>query len=329
MSFWFEPTDSDTPPKYPYNRATVTESGHSQEFDDTPGNERIRTQHRSGSFQEYQATGNVVHKIVGNHYTIVAQDNNVTISGKCHITIYGDAEMEIQGDLYSRVGKGARINVEEDCQITTKGDTLITSDGVVNVVASEINLSAEDAVYIDGDLSVRGDINCQQTVSAFGNLNAGGHLGIQGSLNVLGGPTMADPLIPPLPHIITGLCPELGMIIQTLGLITASAAEGGVYVTSTLGPIAISSPAAPILITSGPMVAITTAITKITSITSITGVTSIVGATSITGVTSIQGATNITGVCIATGDIRAGGGSTGLLTHIHPTAMGPTGPGKG
>ena len=32
--------------KYPYNNAMQTESGHFQEFDDTPGAERIRTQHR-------------------------------------------------------------------------------------------------------------------------------------------------------------------------------------------------------------------------------------------------------------------------------------------
>ena len=37
--------NSDTPPKFPFNRVTQTKSGHSFEMDDTPNGERIRIQH--------------------------------------------------------------------------------------------------------------------------------------------------------------------------------------------------------------------------------------------------------------------------------------------
>jgi hypothetical protein len=44
---------SPAAPKYPYNNARVSESGHIQECDDTPGAERIHTRHRSGTYEEY------------------------------------------------------------------------------------------------------------------------------------------------------------------------------------------------------------------------------------------------------------------------------------
>lgn len=264
MTVWIEPTDSEKPPQYPYNRGMSTESGHSQEFDDTPGNERIRTQHRSGSFQEFQVSGNVVHKIVGNGYTIVAKDNNVLISGKCQITVIGDTELEVRGNLYSKVDGKARINVGGDCDITSQSDVVVTADGNVNINASEINLGASDAVYVDCDLSVRGDIIGQQSISSFGNLTAGGHLGIQGSLNVIGGIPL--PGGPPLPHIITGM---IGTFI-TCPVISITG------VTSVLGA------------------------TSITGATAITGATSITGAFSSTGMSTLTGGATIGGLLFGT-----------------------------
>ena len=58
-------------------------------------------------------------------------------------------------------------------------------------------------------------------------------------------------------------------------------------------------------------------------------ITTITGVTSITGATSVKGFTNIMGMKLTTGIDRDSGGTTGLSTHIHPTAVGPTGPGKG
>ena len=97
---WTEPQSgatSDNPPQYPYNNVTQTKSGHSFEMDDTPNQERIRLQHgKKPSFIELQATGDVVHKIVGDGYEIIAGNKNVVISGFCSITINGDCNMNIE-----------------------------------------------------------------------------------------------------------------------------------------------------------------------------------------------------------------------------------------
>ena len=57
--------------EYPFNHVRFTESGHVQEFDDTPGAERIHTQHRSGTFEEFGPDGERVLKVVNRNYTAI------------------------------------------------------------------------------------------------------------------------------------------------------------------------------------------------------------------------------------------------------------------
>lgn len=59
------------PSKYPLNHVRETESGHIEEFDDSPKAQRIHSYHSSGSFQETQADGTRSTKIVGSDYEIV------------------------------------------------------------------------------------------------------------------------------------------------------------------------------------------------------------------------------------------------------------------
>ncbi len=75
---WTEPesaANTDYQPIYSYNNIQQTESGHSFEMDDTPTRERVRIQHRSGSFIEMHPNGDEVHKIVGKGYEIIASSS--------------------------------------------------------------------------------------------------------------------------------------------------------------------------------------------------------------------------------------------------------------
>lgn len=92
FSGWTEPesaANKDTPPQAPYNHVTATESGHSFEMDDTPKRERVRLQHRSGTFIEMHPNGDEVHKVYGDGYEITIKDKNVLIEGNCNITVNG------------------------------------------------------------------------------------------------------------------------------------------------------------------------------------------------------------------------------------------------
>ena len=105
--------------QYPYNHVYESESGHIREIDDSPGQERLFTQHRSGTFEEIHPNGNKVVKIIGNNYEIVAGDSNISISGSVNITvegtvrelIKGDYILEVEGDYTQKVHKNHLVKV--------------------------------------------------------------------------------------------------------------------------------------------------------------------------------------------------------------------------
>lgn len=240
MDVWIRPDDSNTDnrPQYPYNSVRSFECGHYEEYDGTPGNERIRLQHRSGTYKEYQATGNCVHQIVGNGYHIVIKDQNVKIDGACVVEIMKDAEIHVGGDMHLLVDGNYTQTVNGNYNLTVQGDTKTECVGTVKTTASDVKQQSTGDLTISGNLNVRGDVNCQQTVHALGNLTAGGHLSIQGSIMALG--AVPDTGGTPLPHIISGMCPGIGLVIDTLGVIdvttaTAIAVTAGAAIGVTAG----------------------------------------------------------------------------------------------
>ena len=125
--FWEEPHPKsiqiDEKPyissQYPYNHVHETESGHIREIDDSPGSERLFTQHMSGTFEEIHPDGSKVVKIVGDNYEIVAGASNVSITGNVNLTvagtvrelIRGDYHLEVEGDYTQKIHKNHRVKV--------------------------------------------------------------------------------------------------------------------------------------------------------------------------------------------------------------------------
>ena len=172
---WTEPVviDQNNPPQYPYNQIQQSESGHSIELDDTPSKERVRIQHRSGTFTEMQPNGDEVHKIYGDGYEIILGGKNVQITGQCNITIDGACVVNITGDSIMNVGGNVTQKIGGNVNQVIGGSTTITSDGDVDIASSaDINLMSEN-VNISGKLNVTGSISTKQSVSAIGNINAG------------------------------------------------------------------------------------------------------------------------------------------------------------
>jgi hypothetical protein len=182
---WTEPesaANTDYQPIYSYNNIQQTESGHSFEMDDTPTRERVRIQHRSGSFIEMHPNGDEVHRIVGKGYEIIASDKNVLIKGICNITIEGDSALHIKGDAYTQIDGSAYQNVKGDVNQSVSGDAIQSVDGDVEINSSgDITLGAS-TVNVNADLYVRGDIGTSQSVQADGNITAG--LSVSGNKSV-------------------------------------------------------------------------------------------------------------------------------------------------
>jgi hypothetical protein len=179
-NLWTEPESAaniETPPVYPYNNIQQTESGHSFELDDTPTRERVRLQHRAGTFLEMHPNGDEVHKVYGTGYEIHLKGKNVLIKGTCNITIEGDANMEVKGDHNVQVAGDYNILVGGKMNTRVVGDISQSSDGDMSITANEnfggaIRMAAADHVYIDSDLVVAGAA-AADLITAETRINAG------------------------------------------------------------------------------------------------------------------------------------------------------------
>jgi hypothetical protein len=206
-----------------------TESGHLQEFDDTKGAERIRTQHRLGTYTEMRANGDQVVSVVGDGYEIISKDKNVLIKGICNITVEGNCVMEVKGDYKQRVKGNYTQLIEGDFDQVVKGKSSISSGGnlnigVLNGATGKVRLTAGDALVLNSDLVVNGAVT-GDTVTSMGAMTVGTgiQVGVPGSLNPVAG-------ISTLGGINVGFPPAVTVpgVVNAAGLVTAPAVVGTV-----------------------------------------------------------------------------------------------------
>jgi len=157
---------------YPYNKVTETESGHVLEFDDTPGSERISTNHRSGTFEEYHPNGDKVVKIVRDSYISVLRDGHVHVDGYCDITVDKALKIRMNTDEMKtkehnavnfdiHVGKGANINI-------------YVEEGQLNVLMDKGDANVQ---LKKGDINMRQDCgNFNHFINGDYNLECTGHM---------------------------------------------------------------------------------------------------------------------------------------------------------
>ena len=137
---------------YPYNHVYETESGHIQEFDDTPNAERIHIRHRSGTSSEISANGTQTNITKGNHYSIidgnkqayVQENNDLTINGRYKLYINKNGQTNNHYDI--QIGPGANVNIQVD-----NGDiNLHTLTGRLNLNSGgDTNLKVGGSLTID------------------------------------------------------------------------------------------------------------------------------------------------------------------------------------
>ena len=181
ISTAIEASDSDTwnqptipyAAVYPYNHVFESESGHVMEIDDTKDNERLFTQHRTGTSQEIDKDGNQVNIIKGDHYNIVSGKRQAVIEGNADLTIGGRHKIYINKDGQTnnhydiQVGPNASVNIQVD-----KGDmNVVLKDGKLNTnVAGDYNMKIGGNMNLD----VRG--NKTETVSGSKTSNTTGNV---------------------------------------------------------------------------------------------------------------------------------------------------------
>jgi len=169
---------------YPYNHVRMSESGHVEEWDDTPTAERMHRYHMSGTFEEIQPDGTRVVKVVGSDYEIVLKDKDVLINGTCNVTIGGDCRMLYQGSLVQEVYGDYHLNVHGDVRTKIGGNqateifadrkTVINGNDDLFVAYDQIlNIGDERTINIGSEGMKQDNItpktgNCSETIT--GNL---------------------------------------------------------------------------------------------------------------------------------------------------------------
>jgi hypothetical protein len=224
---WTEPesaANSQYQPVYPYNNATQTPSGHSFELDDTPTRERVRLQHRSGTFIEMHPNGDEVHKVYGDGYEITISNKNLLVQGRMKIEVLGDCEIHVAGDLIEQVDgnveqhiKGNYTQVVEGISsLTSQGDTVINAGGDTT---GGLKINTPDYMHISGDFTVDGELVAGKITST-GRIDAmdGMSAGLSGFVTVLGGFSAGIPIA--TPGSVTAVA-EVAAPLGTFGVMSA------------------------------------------------------------------------------------------------------------
>ena len=139
-----EPGDIRDKHKYPHNQVRQSQRGHYEEWDDTPGNERINIQHASGSFEEWRPDGTRVIKIYEKNYTLIASDDQVYIGGNVNVHISGNSNLYIQGNQKTHIAGDHFIQVDGN------QTELIGGNRIVQVNGSFRNKSGGDTSFDTG-----------------------------------------------------------------------------------------------------------------------------------------------------------------------------------
>jgi hypothetical protein len=167
--------DSKYNAEYPYNQTHVSRSGHEKHIDDTPGHERIREGHKSGTYWEVTEDGQKVTLVVADEYHYVKGgltltiDNNydVLVNGNLRLVVKGDVYQEVDGDSYTITkGDSTQVTVGDavsmvggDSYAKVKGTMSASVNGNLNVDAkgdAEISVGGDTAIVSKGDIDMEG-----------------------------------------------------------------------------------------------------------------------------------------------------------------------------
>jgi len=166
--------------QYPYNKVYESEAGHIQEFDDTPGYERIHTYHRAGTYHEIDPMGTQTNYIVGDKFILterngfiwIGGDYNLTVDGNANIFCRSDANIEVSQNATLKVGNNLDIGVANDISIAAGGDIVMKAVGNVDIQGNAVRHKGKTVginSVNDMDILAGGVLRADYTTGQFGN----------------------------------------------------------------------------------------------------------------------------------------------------------------
>jgi hypothetical protein len=118
---------------YPHNVVLHVHGGHIIEIDSTPGAERIRIYHTTGTYMLIDAIGDI--EILG------VNDRRKTIQGNETINITGDRTETVGGEYTLNITGDRHEDFDANHTVTVAGDYTVNVTGNVNITGATINLN--------------------------------------------------------------------------------------------------------------------------------------------------------------------------------------------
>lgn len=185
----YEPV-SPYDPTYPYNHVYETESGHVKEYDDTPGIERIKERHKSGTQYEIGPNGSKVERIVNDNYQLVAGNDTIEVKGSVKIIVSGDCKLSVAKDLTANVGGNIEANVTGNALATIGGTTTVLNTGDM-----DLTVSGKDSANITIKSQYSVAEAAGSTTIHKGEIKLDGNVTVTGTSKLIGETRIADDTI--------------------------------------------------------------------------------------------------------------------------------------
>lgn len=146
-------------PIYPYNIASMSDTGHVIERDDTPNNERVSIQDKNSSYIE-MAKGNIVTKAIKDIYNLCVNYYQGITNSRVISVGAGDYLKVISGDKVIEVSNGDFYIEASNVKFFITGDIIMEANGNGEFnVGGSMNISAGGQLELTGStVSVNGSV---------------------------------------------------------------------------------------------------------------------------------------------------------------------------
>ncbi|BBC78218.1 baseplate hub subunit and tail lysozyme [Escherichia phage EcS1] len=163
--------------QYPYVQSMETEGGHIQEFDNTPGQERYRLSHPTGSYEEVAPDGRRTIKTVADGYYITNGDGNTLISGDNKVNVGGDEVYYNMSSRRQQIDGNQEIFIRGNDTCTVEGDGTLIVKGNIKIVVegdADIEVQGNAKSHVVGNHEYTVDGNLVWKVAGTVDMQAGG-----------------------------------------------------------------------------------------------------------------------------------------------------------
>ena len=149
--------------QYPYVQTMETEAGHIQEFDNTPGYERYKLAHPTGSYEEVAPDGRRTVKTVADLFEMTSGDGSYLVSGDRKVNVGGSDICYNMGDKRDQVDGNKTLFIRGNDTKTVEGDGTLIVKGDIKII-----------VEGNADITVQG--NCETKVEGDYKMEVGGNM---------------------------------------------------------------------------------------------------------------------------------------------------------